>query len=132
MTRSMLARGAAASALALAALGGTLALTAGSSSAATKAKPQIVKLSAVPGQLKFNTKTLKAKAGLIEIEMTNPGNSGIPHGIAVQSHGQGKPYPDNPGHTATLSVTLKKGKYTFFCPVPGHEAAGMKGVLVVS
>ena len=130
MTRSIVVRGAAASVLALAALGGTLALTAGSSSAASK--PQIVKLSAVPGQLKFNTKTLKAKAGLIEIEMTNPSNSGIPHGIAVQGHGQGKPYPDNPGHTATLSVTLKKGTYTFFCPVPGHEAAGMKGTLVVS
>jgi len=130
MTRSILVRGAAASVLALGALGATLVLTAGSSSAA--AKPQIVKLSAVPGQLKFNTKTLKAKAGLIEIEMTNPSNSGIAHGIAVQSHGEGKPYPDNPGHTATLTVTLKKGTYTFFCPVPGHEAAGMKGTLVVS
>ena len=130
MTRSTIVRAGAASAVALAALGGTLALTVGSSSAA--AKPQIVKLSAVPGQLKFNTKTLKAKAGLIEIEMTNPSNSGIPHGIAVAGHGKGSPYPDNPGKVAKLTVTLKKGTYTFFCPIPGHEAAGMKGTLVVS
>jgi uncharacterized cupredoxin-like copper-binding protein len=30
--------------------------------------------------------------------------------------------------SATLSVTLKKGKrYTYVCTVPGHAAAGMKG-----
>jgi uncharacterized cupredoxin-like copper-binding protein len=31
--------------------------------------------------------------------------------------------------TATLTVTLAKGKkYTYLCTVPGHAAAGMKGV----
>ena len=31
--------------------------------------------------------------------------------------------------TATLTVTLKKGKkYPYMCTVPGHAAAGMKGV----
>jgi uncharacterized cupredoxin-like copper-binding protein len=34
------------------------------------------------------------------------------------------------GHnqTATLTVTLKKGKHPYACTVPGHSAAGMKGV----
>jgi uncharacterized cupredoxin-like copper-binding protein len=34
------------------------------------------------------------------------------------------------GHnqTATLTVTLKKGKHSYKCTVPGHAAAGMKGV----
>jgi uncharacterized cupredoxin-like copper-binding protein len=33
------------------------------------------------------------------------------------------------GQTATLTVTLKKGKkYTYLCTVPGHAAAGMKGI----
>ena len=33
-----------------------------------------------------------------------------------------------PGKSATLVVTLKKGKkYTYICTVPGHAAAGMKG-----
>src|SRR6266566_4764894 len=36
-----------------------------------------------------------------------------------------------PGKTATISVTLKKGKYTYLCTVPGHAAAGMKGVFTV-
>jgi plastocyanin len=32
----------------------------------------------------------------------------------------------------TLKVTFKKaGRYSYLCTVPGHAAAGMKGVLVV-
>lgn len=131
MTRSTLARVAAVSATALAAVAGALALTAGSSAAA-KPKPQVVRLSAVPNALKFTTKKLTAKPGLIEIVMTNPSAdaNAIGHGIAVQGHGTGPTV--FPGKTSTLTVTLKKGTYTFFCPVPGHEAAGMKGMLVVS
>ena len=37
-----------------------------------------------------------------------------------------------PGKTAKLVVTFKKkGKYAFLCTVPGHAAAGMKGVFTV-
>ena len=36
------------------------------------------------------------------------------------------------GDTATLTVTLtKNGKYEYLCAVPGHAAAGMKGLLGV-
>src|SRR5260221_9366369 len=36
------------------------------------------------------------------------------------------------GDTATLTVTLTKdGKYEYLCAVPGHAAAGMKGLLGV-
>jgi plastocyanin len=36
------------------------------------------------------------------------------------------------GQSGALSVAFKKpGKYTFICTVPGHVAAGMKGVLTV-
>jgi uncharacterized cupredoxin-like copper-binding protein len=38
----------------------------------------------------------------------------------------------SPGKKATLVVTFKKkGKYTYLCTVPGHAAAGMKGVFTV-
>jgi len=38
----------------------------------------------------------------------------------------------SPGKTATLAVTFKKkGKFTYICTVPGHAAAGMKGVFTV-
>jgi uncharacterized cupredoxin-like copper-binding protein len=37
-----------------------------------------------------------------------------------------------PGRTAKLVVTFsKRGKYPYLCTVPGHAAAGMKGVLTV-
>ena len=37
-----------------------------------------------------------------------------------------------PGKTARLVVTFKKkAKYAYLCTVPGHAAAGMKGVFTV-
>ena len=93
-----------------------------------------VKLSAdAGGALAFNTKTLTAKAGKVTLDMTNPGSSGLPHAIAVQGNGVDKDGATvNPGGTSTVTVTLKPGTYSFYCPVPGHEAAGMKGTLTVS
>jgi uncharacterized cupredoxin-like copper-binding protein len=64
--------------------------------------------------------------------MSNPASSSAPHGIAVEGNGidkDGKTVQG--GGTSTVSVTLKPGKYSFYCPVPGHEKAGMKGTLTV-
>ena len=35
------------------------------------------------------------------------------------------------GGKSTVTVALKPGKYTFYCPVDGHRAAGMQGTLTV-
>jgi plastocyanin len=95
---------------------------------------QVIKLSADPGgQLRFNTSTLTAKAGKVTLRMTNPASAGMDHGVSVEGngvHGDGNIVA--PGGVSTVTVTVKKGTYTFFCPVPGHEAAGMKGTLKVS
>jgi uncharacterized cupredoxin-like copper-binding protein len=37
-----------------------------------------------------------------------------------------------PGKSATLRVTLKKGRYPYLCTLPGHAAAGMKGTLTAT
>jgi uncharacterized cupredoxin-like copper-binding protein len=37
----------------------------------------------------------------------------------------------NAGQTAAGTVTLAKGTYMFECTVPGHAAAGMKGIIDV-
>ncbi len=94
----------------------------------------VVKLSADPtGRLRFNVATLQAKAGTVSLQMTNPAGSGVGHGISVQGNGVDKDSSVVPaGGTATVTAALKPGTYTFYCPVPGHEAAGMKGTLVVT
>jgi nitrite reductase (NO-forming) len=37
----------------------------------------------------------------------------------------------NPGDTKTVTVNAPAGTYYFYCNVPGHEAAGMYGYLIV-
>jgi uncharacterized cupredoxin-like copper-binding protein len=86
------------------------------------------------GGLRFNRSTLHvAKPGKVTLHLTNPSSAGMNHGIAIDGKGVDK---DGkivaPGKVSTVTVTLKKGKYTFYCPVPGHEQAGMKGTLTVA
>ena len=84
------------------------------------------------GKLKFNTTKLTTTHGRVTVVMSNPKGSGIPHGIAVEGHGLDKDGKTvKPGTASTVTVTLKKGTYDFYCPVDGHRAAGMKGKLVV-
>jgi plastocyanin len=94
---------------------------------------QVVKLSADPsGALKFTTATLQAKAGTVTLDMSNP--SSVPHSVAVKGNGVNGVSPQGSvgqGQDARVTATLKPGSYTFYCPVPGHEAAGMKGTLTV-
>ncbi len=118
----------------MAALAATAIFAFAAGTAGASSKVQILRLSAKPGKLMFNTKTLHAHTGTVEIILDNPNNSGIEHGIGVTGHGVSKVGPVvQPGHDSTVTVKLsKKGSYTFFCPVPGHEAGGMKGTLTVS
>ena len=84
------------------------------------------------GALKFTTTTLTAEAGTVTIMMNNPAGSGNEHGIGVSGNGVDRDgQVVQPGSTSTIKVALKPGTYTFYCPVPGHEAAGMKGTLTV-
>jgi plastocyanin len=111
----------------LAVLAAAVALVAASvTSAATS-----LNLSASKTQLKFNKKTLRATHGKVTIVMANP--SSTKHAIAVEGHGIDKDGKTvGKGKTSRVTVTLKKGTYTFYCPVDGHKAAGMKGKLIVS
>jgi plastocyanin len=91
---------------------------------------QQLALSADPSQLKFDKTTLAAKAGKVTITMTNP--SSFQHNIAlkggVDQHGQ----VVSQGGKSVVTADLKPGKYTFYCSVDGHEAAGMNGELDVN
>jgi uncharacterized cupredoxin-like copper-binding protein len=92
-----------------------------------------VSLSADPsGKIAFDKKQLSAKAGKVTLDMTNPSSSGIPHAVAVEGNGVDKDgQTAQPGSSSTVTVSLKPGKYEFYCPVDGHKAQGMKGTLTV-
>jgi uncharacterized cupredoxin-like copper-binding protein len=92
---------------------------------------ETLNISADPGgKLAFDKKSLTAKAGKVTITMANP--SQLPHGVGVDGNGVDKVgQVVQKGGTSTVTLTLKPGKYEFFCPVPGHKEAGMKGTLTV-
>ena len=88
-------------------------------------------LSADKSALKFDKSALEAKAGKVTLTMDNP--SDIPHAVAIEGNGvdvDGKTV--GKGEKSVASADLKPGTYEFYCPVPGHEAAGMKGKLTVN
>ena len=82
------------------------------------------------GQLKFDKSSLSAKAGNVTVTMDNP--SPVQHAIAVEGNGVDKDGQTvGMGGKSTVTVSLKPGKYEFYCPVDGHKAQGMEGKLTV-
>jgi uncharacterized cupredoxin-like copper-binding protein len=68
----------------------------------------------------------------VTISMKNM--SGVTHNLAIQSGTAGPVLgatPLEPKGTASFTVNLKPGTYTFFCQAPGHRLAGMYGTLTV-
>jgi plastocyanin len=89
------------------------------------------------GQLAYTATKAEATPGSVTIQMANM--SGVSHNIAVEPGESGAtpkaaPVGASPFITkgnASVTVSLKPGKYTFFCQAPGHRAAGMYGTLTV-
>jgi plastocyanin len=110
------------------------ASTRSTAASAPTARGEVLRLSADPGgQLRFtSSKLTAAKPGTVTLVMTNPSSAGMDHGIAIDGNGVDRDGPVvGAGSTSTLTVTLKKGTYTYYCPVPGHRQAGMVGTLTV-
>jgi plastocyanin len=76
----------------------------------------------------FDIGTIKTTAGPLTVTMDNKG--AIPHSFKIE--GTDMTLKANGGKSATGTVTLKKGTYTFECTIPGHAAQGMKGKVIVS
>ena len=101
------------------------------SSASAHTVSSVVHLSAPVSGLRYDQKTVHAHAGRIKIVFLN--RSAIKHNVNIESgeHELGKSATIVHA-TTTVFVTLKVGKYNFYCSVPGHEDAGMRGTLIVS
>jgi plastocyanin len=105
----------------------------GGSSAAgsTPANAQVVEIDIASSGFAFAKTTATAKAGTVELRSKNP--QSVTHDISIKGNGvdeQGNQVSS--GGVSTVTATLKPGTYTYYCSVPGHEEAGMKGTLTVS
>ena len=82
------------------------------------------------GALAFTEESLTAKPGEVTIEMGNP--SQLPHAVAIEGNGVDESGETvEQGGTSTVTAELEPGTYEFYCPVGGHQQAGMTGELTV-
>jgi mono/diheme cytochrome c family protein len=96
-----------------------------------KAKGGTLDIPADPsGATAYTFADAEAPAGPLTIDSVN--DSSTNHDIAIEGNGvndKGEVVKD--GGTSTIKADLKPGKYTFYCSVDGHRAAGMEGTLTV-
>lgn len=81
-------------------------------------------------QLQFSRAPVETSAGRHTVELVVEGS--INHNVTFEGVNHGEPVVEaGGGETATGTLELAPGTYTYFCGVPGHRAAGMEGTLVV-
>jgi uncharacterized cupredoxin-like copper-binding protein len=109
-------------------LGAALAGVVAHASANTKTKTITVK----EKEYRLILSTRKSTAGPTRFIVKNTGK--LAHAFAIAGPGlkTKRTKTIKPGASATLSVTLKSGAYTVWCPMPGHAALGMKATITVS
>ena len=91
----------------------------------------VVHIAADASGLKYNKTSMWTKAGHVTVVFTN--RSHIRHNVRLEIGEREYGGTKTIGHgTTSVTLTLKKGRYHFYCSVPGHEDAGMSGYLHVS
>jgi uncharacterized cupredoxin-like copper-binding protein len=103
---------------------GILAIGAGAISA--MAATTVTVTAGKPSELRFKLSKSSLSSGPVTFTVKNSGTVAHNFEIAGKSTKLLKK-----GASTTLTVTLKKGTYTYLCSVPGHAAGGMKGKLTV-
>ena len=86
------------------------------------------KVNVAASEFKFVLSKKTARRGVVVFKVKNVGK--IKHDFEIKGR---KTKLVSPGQSETLRVTfLRKGSYPYKCTVPGHAAAGMKGVLKIT
>ncbi len=81
------------------------------------------------GNFYFKPDAITTNAGIAKIELT--AKNGV-HDLVFDGAYPGFSLEaDGGGGTQAMRIDLKPGKYTFYCSIPGHRAAGMEGTLTV-
>lgn len=109
----------------------TLALAACSSGGGDEpdAGPSTVAVTGTDS-LQFEPSSLTATAGTVTVELTS--ESGVEHTFVIEELDDTEVAAAAAGETATGSIDLDAGTFTFYCSVEGHRSAGMEGQLTVS
>ena len=94
--------------------------------APTAASAATTKVTVTATEFHFKLSKASVPAGKVTFVLVNKGKLG--HDFAIAGK---KTHVIGHGKSATLTVSLKKGKYPYKCTVPGHAALGMKGILTV-
>jgi uncharacterized cupredoxin-like copper-binding protein len=78
----------------------------------------------------FTPKQVKAPAGKLKIDYVEKGSQ--QHTLAIDGV-KGFKLEVGPGSkSATGTVDLKPGEYSFYCTIPGHRAQGMSGTFTIT
>ncbi len=79
-------------------------------------------------EFKFVLSSKSAKRGVVIFKVKNVGK--LSHDFQIDGR---KTKMISPGKSTTLRVVfLRKGTYPYKCTVPGHAAAGMKGIFTIT
>ena len=109
------------------------ATTAAATTAAATTAATTVAVSADPSALAFDKTAITVSAGKVTFDFNNP--APLQHNFSIRAADGsvvGASDTVTSQAAAPFTVNLQPGTYTFFCSVPGHEAAGMKGTLTVN
>jgi uncharacterized cupredoxin-like copper-binding protein len=88
----------------------------------------LARVNVAASEFKFVLSKKTARRGVVVFKVKNVGK--INHDFEIKGR---KTRLLSPGQSATLRVTfLRKGSYPYKCTVPGHAAAGMKGVFKIT
>jgi uncharacterized cupredoxin-like copper-binding protein len=106
---------------------GAIVSPSGGSASTSHATAKTTKVTVTMTEFKFKLSRASVPTGTVIFTVVNKGQ--VAHDFKIA----GKKTPKiAPGKSAKLTVTFKKaGKNGYLCTLPGHAAAGMKGVLPV-
>jgi len=111
--------------VATAAVGTAIALGAVREADAAPQQVRVVSVSALDFSFRLSTRSMQR--GTIEFRVRNRGAA--PHDFKIA--GKKTPVLSAGGFARLRTRIAKPGRYAYICTVPGHAAAGMKGVFVV-
>jgi plastocyanin len=80
----------------------------------------------------FSLSAGSAPAGEVTFNVSNVDPLGIPHDFSITGEGVDKTTARlSGGDSASLTLDLPAGTYTYFCTVEGHQDAGMTGTFII-